>query len=151
MHRTSSSDNYSSNSQGICPTGWHIPSRGEWESLVTQTRQQSEYYCSDTYSSTGKALASVTGWNLSTQTCAVGNSPENNNATGFAAIPVGYYNAPSFYAEGNFAVFWTSTTVQYQGTSENVWRFDLEYNEPDASMGSGANHQLGRSVRCLRD
>jgi len=45
------------------------------------------------------------GWNNSTNTCAVGNAPSTNNATGFSALPAGSYSS-NFGAN---AGFWSST------------------------------------------
>ena len=70
---SSSSSSNPSNVQGICPTGWHVPSDAEWTQLTNYVSSQSEYVCGNDEENIAKVLASTTGWNISTNTCAVGN------------------------------------------------------------------------------
>ena len=105
-------DAVSANNQGICPTGWHVPSDGEWTELTQYVSNQSQYLCSNNTSYIAKALASTTGWNSSTGTCVVGLTPGNNNATGFSALPAGTYypyGGNNYFGSGEHACFWTST------------------------------------------
>lgn len=88
MGNSSSSWTNPSGVQGICPTGWHVPSDAEWTQLTNYVSSQSQYVCGSNIK-IAKALASTTGWNSSTNTCAVGNNPSSNNVTGFSAFPVG--------------------------------------------------------------
>ena len=145
MRDYSSSSTNPSGVKGICPTGWHVPSDAEWIQLTNYVSRQSQYQCSGTSSNIAKALASTTGWDISSEPCAVGNIPSNNNATGFSAVPAGTY----YDSYGNFgynAFFWSATesssdlaycrSLDYNGA--NVYRFDNNKNE-------------GFSVRCLRD
>ena len=94
MHGAASSDDNPSGVQGICPDGWHVPSDAEWTQLTDYVSRQSENVCIDTIGGSyiAKALASNTGWNnYSYSTCAVGYNRSSNNATGFGALPAGYY------------------------------------------------------------
>ena len=43
MHGASSSSAVPSGVQGICPTGWHVPSDAEWTELTTYLSSQSQY------------------------------------------------------------------------------------------------------------
>ena len=140
----------SANNQGICPTGWHVPSDGEWTQLTQYVGSQSQYLCSNNSTYIAKALASSTGWNSSTTTCAVGNTPGSNNATGFSALPAGHYRYESssdygFYGSGSNAAFWSSTET---GSSFGYYR-SLSYD--NANVTSGGRKYYGYSVRCLRD
>jgi uncharacterized protein (TIGR02145 family) len=55
-------------------------------------------------------MASTTGWNSSTNAGAVGNDQSLNNSSAFNAFPEGHRNSDgSFYGEGDFAIFWSST------------------------------------------
>ena len=136
----------SANNQGICPTGWHVPSDGEWTQLTQYVGSQSNYLCSNNSSYIAKALASTTGWNSSTSTCAVGNTPASNNATGFSAVPAGYHYGSSFDNSGSYAYFWSSTEY----SSSDAYGRGLRYNS--ASVYSNLNYKsYGYSVRCLRD
>ena len=136
----------SANNQGICPTGWHVPSDGEWTQLTQYVGSQSNYLCSNNSSYIAKALASTTGWNSSTSTCAVGNTPASNNATGFSAVPAGYHYGSSFDNSGSYAYFWSSTEC----SSSDAYYRGLNYH--NATVSSYNDYKsYGYSVRCLRD
>ncbi len=44
--------------QGVCPSGWHLPSKTEWKALFTAVEGKS---------TAGKLLKSETGWNKKQQ------------------------------------------------------------------------------------
>ena len=136
----------SANNQGICPTGWHVPSNGEWTQLTNYVSSQSEYTCDSINKYIAKALASTTGWNSSTNTCAVGNTPASNNATGFSAVPAGNRYGSSFNDSGSYADFWSSTEYSSSGAYSRYLGYNL------ANVISCSNFKgYGYSVRCLRD
>ncbi|MBR4637507.1 MAG: fibrobacter succinogenes major paralogous domain-containing protein, partial [Bacteroidales bacterium] len=139
--------NFTGRRRGICPTGWHLPSDAEWTQLTNYVSSQSEYTCGDS-SNIAKALAATTGWNTSTNTCAVGNDQSSNNATGFEALPAGYCYSTSFTNAGSDAHFWSST--QHESNIFNACSRNLSYYDAFVKkLGNGMNY--GRSVRCLRD
>lgn len=167
--RAATNDNSSSDNpsgvQGVCPNGWHIPSAAEWNQMDDYLRTQSQYYCDGNKKKTGKALAATSGWKKpsSKKICMVGNSQEENNATGFNAIPVGkgvfQWFGPSsvvsvgkceYMANGNVAAFWTTTSMNMYAAcaawlffdSESLWR-------PSKAQGDGKFNAL--SVRCVRN
>ena len=107
MRNSSSSSSNPSGVQGVCPTGWHVPSDAEWTQLTDYVSSQSEYVCGsdNMYTYIAKALAGTTGWSSSTNTCAVGNTPSQNNSTGFGALPAGRYDNHF----GTNANFWSAT------------------------------------------
>ena len=140
----------SANNQGICPTGWHVPSDGEWTQLVQYVGGQSNYLCSNNSSYIAKALASTTGWASSTNQCAVGNTPASNNATGFSAVPAGRHYGSSFDRSGSYAYFWSST----ERNSSIAYYRSLDYNTASVNSNYNVNYDRksdGYSVRCLRD
>ena len=152
----------SANNQGICPTGWHLPSDGEWTEMTQYVSNQSQYLCSNNTSYIAKALASTNGWNSSTGTCVVGLTPSNNNATGFSALPAGYYDADlgAYKSSGDETFFWSSTP----GSSNYAWVRSISNNQSvvtrttkriytDYCSGCSPVRYwlLYYSVRCLRD
>ncbi len=145
MRNSSSSSSTPSNVQGICPTGWHVPSDAEWTQLTDYVSSQSAYCCSGNTSNIAKALASTTGWNSSSTTCAVGNTPSSNNATGFSALPAGYYSG-SYNYFGFDAAFWSATEYSSDGA---YFRY-LGYNNAGVVRHSN-DKTYGYSVRCVRD
>ncbi|MCR5550511.1 MAG: fibrobacter succinogenes major paralogous domain-containing protein [Bacteroidales bacterium] len=132
---------------GICPTGWHLPSRAEWQQLISYVSSQTEYVCGNDNDNIAKALAAQTGWPESSVACAVGNTPSTNNTTGFSAYPAGSYGN-NYLSYGNLAVFW-STTQYY--SEYFAYCCHLTFNEASADGGSFNIKSNAVSVRCLRD
>ena len=144
--RTSSSSSANpSGVQGICPNGWHLPSNNEWTQLSNYTKCQSQYVCDNSNIYIAKALASKTGWSSSTITCAIGNNPNTNNATGFSALPAGNYGHIHDLF-GMYAEFWSST----ESNANYAKTYLLYYDNASANLSSDGK-QYGMSVRCLRD
>ena len=145
MNGASSSYNNPSGVQGICPTGWHVPSDTEWTQLTNYVSSQSQYVCGSTNTQIAKALAGDTGWTSSNNICAVGKTPSNNNVTGFSALPAGLYYG-SYDNLGKYANFWSATDY----SSTNAYYLYLSYAVAPVTRGYNyKNH--GYSVRCLRD
>lgn len=151
MRNSSSSNRVPSGVQGVCPSGWHVPSDAEWTALTTYLKGKSRYWCDGDDDNLGKALASTFGWNSTTSTCAAGNNPSANNATGFSAIPAGQCNykdeVDNYYYFGAGALFWSSTeTDDHQACS----RF-IGSNVPGFDRYSNDSKYMGFTVRCLRN
>ena len=145
MQNSSSSSANPSGVQGICPTGWHVPSDAEWTQLTNYVGSQTQYRCGSNSSYIAKALASTTGWSSYSATCAVGNNLGTNNATGFSALPAGNY-----YGDfGNFgygAYFWSATEIN----GSKAYSCYLGYNY-DYVSGGESSKSYGFSVRCVRN
>lgn len=146
MRSSSSSSSNPSGVQGICPTGWHVPSDAEWTQLTDYVSSQSEYVCGDHSNYIAKALASATGWYSYSDACAVGNTPASNNATGFSAVPAGHYGNYGYGSFSSGAKFWSAT----QSDSDFAYYRDLSYyNAYVSSLYSSKSY--GLSVRCVKD
>ena len=147
MRNSSSSSANPSGVQGICPNGWHVPSDAEWTQLTDYVSSQSEYVCGsdNMYTYIAKALAGTTGWSSSPNTCAVGNTPSQNNSTGFSALPAGYYNGSYNYF--GYSVDFSSAT---ENSSSYVYNRSLRYNYATVYRYSDYKN-YGVSVRCVKD
>ncbi len=145
MRNDSSSSANPSGVQGICPDGWHVPSDAEWTQFSNYVKNQSQFLCNSISNNIGKALANTTGWNSSTNICAVGNMPDQNNATDFCALPAGDYygNTDGF---GNYALFWSAT--EYNGNMAYSRR--LQYDSAGL-LENWSGKALGHSVRCVKN
>ena len=112
--------------RAVCPKGWRLPSREEWDGLVKAADGD------------GKALKSVLGWN------------ENGGGTddfGFSALPGGgRYADGSFNHVGKFGYWWTAS----EGGGGGAYGRYISYTKDDVSEGY-SDKALGFSVRCLRD
>ena len=143
----SSSSANPSGVQGICPTGWHVPSDAEWTELENYVSSQSQYVCGGDEDNIAKVLASKEGWDdYSGEVCDVGNNPSTNNVTGFSARPAGYYLRGYYDNYGNYAYFWSAT--QYNSTNAYYRYMGYGY----ANVGRTSNvKDVGYSVRCVRN
>ena len=116
--------------RGICPEGWHLPSKTEWNTLFTAVGGRS---------TAGKVLKSQTGWD---------DSGNGTDAFGFSALPAGYRNSTGDYAnEGYIANFWSSTE-DYINSANSVY---LYYSDVGAYLSYTYYKNYGRSVRCVKD
>ena len=115
--------------RGVCPEGWHLPTRAEWNTLFTSVGGQS---------TAGKMLKSTSGWN---------GSGNGTDAFGFSALPAGFrdYN-DDYYNEGNYAYFWSST----EGFSYDAFNVYLGYDYVVAYLDD-YNKYGWFSVRCVKD
>ncbi len=139
---------FTSHRRGICPAGWHLPNRVEWIGLADYVGSLIEYTCDGNSSYIAKALASTEGWITSSDNCAVGNNPSSNNATGFSAVPAGFFEDFPFYLAGRFTAFWSSTEADFSAGRS----FDLLWWDSETSYCNGGVVKFDfASVRCLRD
>ena len=123
----------SGNIQGVCPMGWHLPSKAEWESLFAAVGGKSV---------AGTKLKARSGWNYN------GNGPD---AFAFSALPAGYRSGlrdygGDYYNEGTTAYFWSSTEYD----SNYAYYMGLNYDVDDARL-SNSLKDTGFSVRCVKD
>ena len=146
MGNSSTSSANPSGVQGICPTGWHVPSDAEWAQLIDYVSSQSQYVCGGDSSFIAKALASTIGWHSYTGTCDVGYNPSANNATGFSALPAGSYLGPFNDDFGHRAYFWSASEENDYIAYSRL----LGYKYASVYMNDYFKDH-GFSVRCVRD
>ncbi|MCX6271744.1 MAG: hypothetical protein NTU44_11095 [Bacteroidetes bacterium] len=131
---------YTNNSQGICPNGWHIPSDMEWCTLINLLDPTVDCSFGWDYTNAGGKMkeTGITHW----------NSPNTgaSNSSGFTALGSGCRNPSNnmFYDLNNISYFWTST-----GSYEGSLLYGLgNYSESITSYGAGSLN--GYSVRCMK-
>jgi uncharacterized protein (TIGR02145 family)/uncharacterized repeat protein (TIGR02543 family) len=100
---------YVVNSGLIAPPGWHIPTKAEFDELLTYLSQNG--FNSDgttTVNRVAAALASQSvSWGKSSTAGAPGNNAVKNNASGFNGEPIGIRNeSGTFDGVGSFSWFW---------------------------------------------
>ncbi len=126
-----------------CPSGWHLPSKAEWETLiVTADGLITEYNSSNV---AGKKLKATDGWNKYSWASSI----PNEDAFGFTALPAGEFFYGDFYDDGLDAYFWSAT--ENMDISGNVYYMCLYHNYDHASVNSISHSYYGYSVRCLKD
>lgn len=153
--------------QGICPDGWHVPSKAEFETLQRYVRSFRGWQCDYSIISEpddANALSEPGVWNVSGMgsMCRPGMSSDVSNATGFSAYPAGYANSfysqgsyrPNFYGFSSVAVFWTVTERQ-RTNGKSMYTLEIN-NQSDRSLietepNLGIDITTNASVRCLRN
>jgi len=146
MNGATSSSANPSYVQGICPTGWHLPSKAEFEQLNSYVSGISSCRCDNNASYIAKALSSTNGWENSTTTCYVGNNQDGNNKIGFTAMPAGHYEN-GFIDFGRGTWIWSCTAEN----STNDYRMRLRYDNRDLNIASNNGSSCYFSVRCVKD
>ena len=150
MRETYSSSENPSGVQGICPDGWHVPSDAEWAQLADYVSSQSQYICGNDNANIGKALAYSSNWYTPTNygECSISQNQSTNNATGFRAMPAGFFHGTSaaYSSHTSHAYLWSST----ENTRNDVLCRILSHS----STVLDRNNSLpcfGYSVRCVKD
>lgn len=128
--------------QGVCPIGWHLPSRDEWNTLekavIDKKFAGTKLTLASAQKKVGKMLKSKSGWYKD------GNGTDE---FGFSVLPAGNRTGVGFcYRAGRYANFWSST--EHSGDAAYIWHFGYG-NEYVHSVY--VNKDFGYSVRCLRD
>ena len=132
-NNTSSSTN-PSGVQGVCPTGWHLPSDAEWKELEMELGMS-------------QTDADGIGWRGTNEGDQLKTSSwGGNNSSNFTALPGMWRTASGGFGVGStLGLFWSSTE-----TGPNAWRRVLSSSQSDVFrniFGKG----FGYSVRCVKD
>lgn len=132
--------------QGVCPDGWHLPNRSEWEQLFAFLKGSARYYVGNNTELIAKSLASTAGWEFcSENTFSPGSNPNLNNTSCFSAYPAGYC-VGNYYSMGYSAQFWSSTS----GNENTARVFVLENCSPQP-FSEASERTNGCSVRCVKN
>ena len=138
MNGETTSSTNPSGVQGICPSGWHLPSDSEWNELEMALGMSAADTANNGYRGThGTGMKSTSGWSSGAAT----------NTSGFNAFPAGYYNSGSFFNLGDLTFFWSST--EYSPTY--AWSRYLSYGNTGVNRNANFNKTYGFSCRCTRD
>jgi len=113
--------------KGICPTGWHIPTYAEFQTLRTAVGGDGNSL---------KAIGQGTGDGAGT------------NTSGFSALLSGYrYGSGTFGSLSYYAYFWSST--EYYSTG--AYYMFLHYSYSSIHLVYYSYEASGFSVRCVKD
>lgn len=112
----------------VCPPGWQLPSRQEWDNLVTAAGGSS---------SAGKKLKSITGWSISSS---------GFDEYGFSALPGGSRDSVGAFSGVGVGGYWWTGTPEANGSA--YYRYiSHEFD----SMGEHSDAwSRGFSVRCVQ-
>ena len=146
---------YAVNNGDLCPPGWHVASKSDWDAMLQYLIDNGFNYDGSTNTpisenKLAKALASSTGWTSSNNTGVPGNSdyPDKINVTGFSAWPGGYRSVAdgSFRDRNAYGYWWTSSSSDEDNahcyTIMSHWD-QVDYYE--------FGKKYGLSVKCVKD
>lgn len=116
--------------RGLCPSGWHVPTDGEWTIMIDYLGGESV---------AGNQMKATYGWN---------GDGNGTNSSGFSGLPGGLRsNATGFFMSAGFTGAWWSSSPE---GSNQAWARYLDNNVESVDRGN-PNLNPGFSVRCVRD
>lgn len=135
------------NTGKLCPSGWHVPSDGEWKVLEMELGMTQE----EADKLDWRGIEAVKLKETGTMNWYSRSNVNGTNTSGFTALPGGerslYYTTDTYKNEGFNASWWTSTAItEWSGAyfrsiqygSYRIYRFP-------------AYIQQGLNVRCIKD
>jgi uncharacterized protein (TIGR02145 family) len=109
--------------QGICPSGWHIPSNADWNVLMKFVNPS----CSDNSycDGAGTKLKASSGWN------SYSGVPAGTDTYGFSALPGGNGGSDGYFGTvGNYGLWWSASEYD----SDDAYRRVMSYNYEDVKL-----------------
>ena len=140
----------------VCPSGWHLPTADEWDSLTLAAGGANEHY----WHNAGKTLKAIHDWS--------GHNDSSGNGTddyGFSALPGGFRdykesdydcecdcrNGTSIFRGANLISYWWTAAAQTSDGAAN-WidfrriRYDIDHVE-----GNVTKSGYGFYARCVQN
>ena len=134
------------NTNGLCPKGWHVPSKEEWQNLFAYFSMQYSICTSNGKRFFVQSLVDPSYWPSVNCDCC----PAQKNykiLSGFDAIPSGYAGENGKYFGFNQdAYFWSSTS---DGV-DKAYFVSIYYTEPEV-LHNYNYIKYGMSVRCVKN
>ncbi len=136
MHGAASSNGNPSGVQGVCPDGWHMPSKAEFEQLM-------DYVGGSSVGGCALKAADNSYWTTPN---------DNNNSSGFSARGAGMRSDPGgqYNELKNIARFWSSTEDSNNSNLANHMNLMYQYCMVQISFIIGTKN-VGYSIRCVKD
>lgn len=116
----------------VCPTGWHVPTDGEWTTLT-------DYLGGESVAGGKMKSTGLQYW--------ISPNTDATNESGFSGLPGGSrFSSGQFTNIGLNGIWWSSS----ENTIAYAWDRSLNYDDANA-VRFPPNKTNGSSVRCLRD
>jgi len=127
----------------LCPTGWHVPSAGEWNILLK--------YLDPTVDTLvfGNVGTDIGGQlkEMGTAHWALPNTGATNSS-GFTALPAGFrWGMPGIFGSKSFNTTWWSST----SSMPNAIAIGVFNDNSEISISNINSLNMGFSVRCIKD
>lgn len=132
--------------RGLCPSGWHIPSNAEWNTLINNVdpTASSGINLNNIAAGALKSAGTIqagTGWWYAPNTGAI-------NSSGFSALPSGARDNNAFYYQfGYYTAYWSNASYD----ANRAWYLGIDHDNDNVYPVTLFNKKGGHSVRCLRD
>jgi uncharacterized protein (TIGR02145 family) len=142
--------------RNICPEGWRVPTADDWNTLSIYL--QNHGYNADNSIDTdddsntnnyiAKALASASGWEVSSEPMTPGNTDLANfqNKSGFNALPAGGRSISGSFSNIGMSAFWWSSSPGVEGYRIR----SIDYNKVKLTS-TLAFPESGLSIRCIKE
>lgn len=132
--------------QGICPTGWHLPTDTEWYTLIEALKLQPELYSSQ--STASDADVGNVMKNTAVGTDGFQGTSKTSDLGGFDALLTGFANGTAgIKGYGLSSIWWNSSSYIY---SSNAWTIRV-YNSNSIAENSGGARNNNFAVRCKKN
>jgi len=124
--------------QGVCPKGWHLPSKAEWETLFNAVDAN---YAAGTNVVGIKLKSASDDWKVNE------GQSGGTDVYGFSALPAGEHLSNNYLEDlGIKAYFWSSSEVSV----DNANHIEFSYDKTQVNNGDSPK-SYGYSVRCVMD
>jgi uncharacterized protein (TIGR02145 family) len=110
-----------------CPSGWHLPSDGEWDTLIDFVEVVVGWYL---YA--GTSLKATSGW----------RDHGGTDTFGFSALPGGYGYSKGFSLVGSYGYWWSGARSASRS---------MAYNKTTVDKDDFSDKTELFSVRCVQD
>ena len=138
--------------QGVCPKGWHIPTKSEWETMLEFVRAHNGT------EGEGTSLRSPQMWGEYGE----GESKvTHTDRFGFSALPAGMHTDPTAGYNANIYVDFTRDAYFWTSTEVNSYRNDVtkayhvwvcgQWNDNAFQLKGGKSKWDAMSIRCVKN
>ena len=124
-------------SRNVCPTGWHVPSNNDWQTLITTLGGAS--VAASAMRTTGTIQDGTGFWPY--------DNVISNNISGFSAQPGEFRNIDGTFPDQVVGAIWWSNTPLTATTQYTVG----VYSFSNTAFNNDLPLTNGLSIRCIRD
>ncbi len=132
-----------------CPTGWHLPSNTDWNTLIKFVNPS----CGDNSDcdGAGTELKAASNWTSDYEV------PAGTDSHGFSALPGGNWNYTlgSFNGIGTYGTWWSATVSYKEGDKEGdyswIYAIAMNYLYESVIWNPSCFEKHLNSVRCVKN
>tara|TARA_B110000003_G_scaffold99958_1_gene102150 strand:- start:1505 stop:2404 length:900 start_codon:yes stop_codon:yes gene_type:complete len=126
--------------RGLCPSGWHVPTDGEWMTMEMALGMSESEANSTSWRGTdqGTQMKTTYGWY---------GGGNGTNSSGFSGLPGGYRLSLGLFDDAGYGGLWWSSSPD----GSDAWFRYLHYNFENVLRAGYISQRSGLSVRCVRD